>query len=96
MRRTESENISDVVYRFLREEGLEMPLNEFRLIQAWNQVMGKTVSRYTTNLEIHNQTLFVTISSASLKNEVSMRRTELVKALNQHVGAQVICSIVVR
>lgn len=96
MKRTDAEQISDVVYRYLREEGLEMPLNEFRLIQAWNTVMGKTVSRYTANLEIHNQTLFVTMSSASLKNEISMRRRELARALNEHVGAQVICDIVVR
>lgn len=96
MRRTESENISDAVWRFLREEGLEMPLNEFRLIQSWNHVMGRTVSRYTRNLEIRNQTLYATVTSASLKNEISMRRTELVRALNQHVGAQVICNIVVQ
>lgn len=93
MRRTDSEKLSDIVYRCLREQGLETPLNEFRLIQAWNAVLGKTVSRYTRNLEIHNQTLFVTTSSSSLKNEIMMRRSDLVKALNEYVGAQVICSI---
>ncbi len=96
MRRTDSEPISDVVYQYLREQGLETPLNEFRLIQAWNTVMGKTVSRYTQDLQIHNQVLYVTLSSAPLKNEIMMRRTQLAKALNEHVGAQVISSIVVR
>ena len=96
MRHTESENLTDVLYRYLREQGLETPLNEFRLIQAWNKVMGMTVSKYTTNLRIYNQTLFVTISSASLRNEIMMRRTGIVKALNDHVGAQVISGISVR
>lgn len=96
MRRTEAESISDVMYRFLREQGLETPLNEFRLIQAWNSVMGKTVSKYTLDLEVRNQTLYVTMGSASLKSEIMMRRTALVKALNDYVGAQVICSISVR
>ena len=96
MIRTEGEIVRDAVYRFLREEGLEMPLNEFRMIQAWNAIMGKTVSRYTRDLQIHNQTLFVTMSSAALKNEIVMRRSELVKALNDYVGAQVICRIAVK
>lgn len=96
MKRTDSERLSDVVWQYLREQGLEMPLNEYRIIQAWNDVLGKTVSRYTSNLEIHNQTLYVTMTSASLKNEIMMRRTQLAKALNEHVGAQVICSIVVK
>lgn len=96
MRRTQSETVSDVVWQYLREQGLEMPLNQYRIIQAWNSVMGKTVSRYTSNLEIHNQTLYVTMTSASLKNEIMMRRTELAKALNAYVGAQVISSIIVK
>lgn len=95
MKRTNSETISDVLFQYLREEGLEMPLNEFRLIQAWNAVLGKTVSRYTRDLQIHNQTLFVKMSSAPLKNEIAMRRKELTHALNEYVGAQVISGIVV-
>lgn len=96
MRHTESESLTDVLYKYLREQGLEMPLNEFRLIQAWNHIMGKTVSKYTSDLRIYNQTLFVTISSASLRNEIMMRRAGIIKALNDYVGAQVICGISVR
>lgn len=93
MRRTNTEEIGDVVYQCLREAGLEMPLNEFRLMQAWNEVLGKTVSKYTADLRIYNQVLFVKMTSAALRNEILMRRTALVQALNEHVGAQVITSI---
>lgn len=90
MKHTESETVGDVIYQYLREQGLETPLNEYRLIKAWNEVMGKTVSRYTTGLSIRNQVLYVRLSSASLRNEIMMRHTELVRQLNNHVGAQVI------
>ncbi len=90
MKHTESETVGDVIYQYLREQGLETPLNEYRLIKAWNEVMGKTVSRYTTALSIRNQVLYVRLSSASLRSEIMMRHTELVRQLNNHVGAQVI------
>lgn len=93
MRHTESEQLGNVLFQYLREQGLETPLNEYRLIKAWNEVMGKTVSRYTTDLSIKNQVLYVHLSSASLRNEIMMRHTELVKRLNEHVGAQVICRL---
>ena len=41
MKKTNAESIRDVMYQYLRENGLEMPLNEYRIIQAWNDVLGE-------------------------------------------------------
>ena len=96
MKKTDSEQVGGVILQYLREYGLETPLNEHRLIQAWDKVLGPSVARYTKELRIYNQVLFATISSAALRNELMMRRTELVARLNAHVGAQVITQIVLR
>lgn len=96
MRRTDSEQVGGVILQYLREFGLETPLNEHRLLQAWDKVLGPAVSRYTKELLIYNQVLFVTITSAALRNELMMRRTELVSRLNAEAGAQVITQIVLR
>lgn len=96
MKKTESERVDGVIMQYLREFGLETPLNEHRLIQAWDTVLGPAVSKYTKELKIYNQVLFVTVSSAAIRNELMMRRTELVSRLNSHVGAQVITQIVLR
>ena len=96
MRRTDSEQVGGVILQYLREFGLETPLNEHRLLQAWDKVLGPAVSRYTKEVRIYNQVLFVTITSAALRNELMMRRTELVSRLNAEAGAQVITQIVLR
>jgi predicted nucleic acid-binding Zn ribbon protein len=96
MRKTESEQVGGVILKYLREMGLETPLNEHRLIRAWDKVLGPAVTRYTRELRIYNQVLFVTISSAALRNELMMRRSELVIRLNAEAGAQVITQIVLR
>lgn len=93
MRRTKSEHISTVIRQFLREEGLETPLNQHRLIDSWAEVMGQGIMRYTGNIFFKNQTLVVQIKSAVLKQDLMMARTNLVRRLNEHVGAQVITEI---
>ena len=96
MKKTDSEQVGGVIMQYLREMGLETPLNEHRLIQAWDKVLGQSVSRYTKEIRIYNQVLYVTISSAALRNELMMRRTELVSRLNAEAGAQVITQIVLK
>jgi len=96
MKKTDSEQVGGVIRQYLRDMGLETPLNEHRLIQAWDKVLGPSVSRYTRELRIYNQVLYVTISSAALRNELMMRRTELVSRLNAEAGAQVITQIILK
>lgn len=96
MKKTNTSQVGGVILQYLRETGLETPLNEHRLIQAWGTVLGPVVSRYTKELRIYNQVLFVTITSAALRNELMMRRAELTARLNAEVGAQVITQIVLR
>ena len=79
--------------RNLREQGLETPLQQKRLVEAWPQIAGPVAERYTLNTYIYNQTLFVRLSSPALRSDLSMRRQELVTQLNQYVGSQVITDI---
>ena len=94
MKRQNALPIGDMIRRFLREEGLESPLNEYRLIQAWETVLGKSIARYTGQMYIKNQTLYVHLTSPALRQNLQMSRQSLVKRLNEAVGAQVIVDIV--
>jgi predicted nucleic acid-binding Zn ribbon protein len=87
------QSVKDLILRNLREQGLELPLLQKRLVEAWPQIAGPMVQRYTLNTYIYNQTLFVRLSSPALRAELSMRRQELTNKLNTHVGSQVITDI---
>ena len=96
MRRNNAEQIGDMIRKFFRQNGLESPLNEYRLVEAWKDVVGPTITRYTSNLYIKNQILYVHLSSSVLRQEPMMGRDMLVRNLNNHVGAQVIVNIIFR
>ncbi|MBQ2786981.1 MAG: DUF721 domain-containing protein [Bacteroidaceae bacterium] len=96
MKRGSMKSISELVRETCREEGIETPLNEYRLIQAWKQVLGSGVQTYTKDLSIKNQILYVTLTSSVLRHELMMNRRSLVQRLNAHVKAQVITNIIFR
>lgn len=93
MFRKEVKSIGELILRNLREQGLETPLQQKRLIAAWPEVMGEMIAGYTQNLFIKNQTLFVHLSNPALRADLSMMRLEIVKKLNAAVGSQVIADI---
>ena len=94
MRRNKAENITDLLQRFLRSEGLETPLNEVRIVNAWPEVVGHVIMRYTGNCFVKNQKLYVQLTSPALRSDLMLARENLVKRLNDAVGAQVIVDIV--
>jgi len=87
------QSLSDVLQQFLRQEGLETPLQQKRLIDAWEKVTGPSVARYTGDKFIKNQTLHVKITNPALRQDLSMMRSQLIKRLNAEVGAMVIADI---
>lgn len=93
MRKSKTESLQDLVHIFLREQGLETPYNEYKLVNSWSEVVGPTISSYTGNIFIKNQVLHVEIKSPALRQELLMGRTLLKDRLNKHVGAQVITDI---
>ena len=85
--------LSEILGKLLREEGLEAPLLQKRIVSAWDIVAGPTVVRYTQEKSIRNQTLFVKIINPALRADLSMMQTELIKKLNAAVGSMIITEI---
>ena len=96
MKRNDAEPIGKLIQKYLRQESLESPLNEQRLLDSWETVLGPTIMSYTRDLYIRNQVLYVHLTSAALRQELMMGRELLVRNLNQKVGATVITNIIFR
>ena len=77
----------------IRQNGLETPLLQKRLIEAWDNVAGEMIAKYTTEKYIRNQDLCVHIENPALRSEISMIKTELIRKLNNAAGGQVIREI---
>lgn len=93
MFRRKAKNVNDIVLEILRSQGLETPLMQRRLIEAWDEVVGQTIAQYTGEKYIKNQTLFVKINNPALRADLNMMRSELKAKLNSAINAQVIADV---
>lgn len=94
MARANEQSLKEVINELLAAYRLDGKLHEFRLINSWESLMGISVAKQTTKIYINKQTLFVQISSAALRNELSYAKTKLVGLLNKEAGHEVINDIV--
>ena len=83
-------SISDALVDYLRESGLEQSVLDLQIEQVWPRVMGETVTKLTRSIEMRDGMLIVHVNSAALKAQLFENRFELVRKLNEAVGANAI------
>ena len=83
-------SITDALVSFLRESGLEQSVLDVQIEEVWPQVMGDVVNKLTRSVEVKNGVLYVRVNSAALKTQLFENRFELVRKLNEAVGAPAI------
>ena len=93
MIKNKPKQLGDLLMQFLRSEGLETPLLEHRIINAWPAVVGDTISRYTTDIYIKNSILWVKLKSPALKQNLLMMHGDITRKLNAYVQSQVITDV---
>lgn len=88
MFRKQVQPIGTVLAEFLRENGMEKPIMERRVVEQWPQLMGDTVARLTRSVEVTDGVLYVRLSSAALRQQLFEMRFDLIKKLNEAVGCE--------
>ncbi len=96
MKRHNSQSIGEIISQFIAQNELGQKLDETQIMQLWPRVAGEIIGSYTQSLYVHNRTLYVQLSSAVLRNELMMLRSELLQKLNAEIGHQVIDNIIFR
>ncbi len=94
MKRRQSKDLDSLINAYLRLEGLETPLNEYRAVQSWPTIAGPAVARYTKNVQLRNGVMRIKLSSPALRQNLMMERTNLAQRINEHIGAQVVTEVV--
>ncbi len=96
MKTSNEQSLKEVLQEMVEFYKLKSKLNQTKIRQLWHQMMGKVVSNYTTDIKLRRKKLYVNISSAPLREELSFGKEKIVKMLNEELGGEYIENVIIR
>lgn len=91
MKRNEnSETLKEVMYRLIKAYGLGPKLLEVEVKQSWDDIMGPVIATKTSHIKLIDGILKVKVTSAALKNELSMAKSKIAKMMNESLKSDTI------
>ncbi len=97
IKRLSNENsISDVLKQFIEINKLEPGFNKVDVEQAWKNLMGNGVNSYTQDIILKGNTLYVSLTSSVLREELSHGKAKIIKMINEELRKEVVLNLVLR
>ena len=89
-------SLKHILKSFISQKSLQKGMTNVRVCNAWKDVMGENVSKYTTQIRFSRKTLIVVIKSAALGMELSYKKQIIVEKMNKHLNGEYINKIIIR
>jgi len=94
MKKFEPKSIKDILNVITKTKSLEKGLNNVKAIKFWKKSMGHNISQYTKKVILKENTLYIYINSATLKEELSYEKEKIIQNLNEAIGENIIQKII--
>ena len=85
-----SQSFKQAFSKFLKNEKLEQKFLEKKLIHSWSTIMGEPIAKRTSQVFIKNKVLFVKLTSAPLKQELTMAKHKVLQLMEEKLGSQIV------
>ncbi|WP_291965535.1 DUF721 domain-containing protein [Maribacter sp.] len=95
-RGNDNTSMKDALSAFIQKNKLEKGIDKVDARVAWAKLMGNGVNNYTTEIELKFGTLYVSLSSSVLREELSLGKSKIVRMLNEEIGKEVVKKLVLR
>lgn len=89
-------SISEVLKEFIIANKLENGMDKIDVEQAWKSLMGNGVNSYTQEVILKGSTLYVKLTSAVLREELSYGKQKIIAMLNEELRKEVVKEIILR
>lgn len=95
-RHNDHQKISDILSTFVEDNKLNKGLDGVQVEAAWRELMGQGVQSYTENIKLQNGTLYVSLSSSVLREELSYGKDKIMAMINEELGKEVVTKVILR
>jgi len=96
-KRLNNENsVGDVLKHIIEANKLQVGIDQITVKEAWVSLMGNGVNSYTKEVTLRKNTLYVELTSAVLRQELSYGKEKIIRMINEEFRRDVVKEIVFR
>jgi hypothetical protein len=89
-------SLGEAIQQFLQKSRLKGSVQALRITDVWEQIMGKTVARYTESIKIYGDKLYISTSVAPLKQELLFQKEHIINRVNEALGEKIIKEVIIQ
>lgn len=89
-------SLKDALKEMLEVYRLKAKLNQTKINAVWIKLMGTSINKYTREIKLRRNKLYITIESASLRQELSYGKEKIIKIINEELGEDYIEDVIIR
>lgn len=93
-RHGENTSLGDVLKDFIEANRLKKGLNKISVEEAWYNLMGPAIAKYTSKVLLDGTTLKIRLSSSVLREELSYGKEKIIKMINDELGEELVEKII--
>ena len=88
--------VGDVLKQIIQANKLQPGMDQIDVREAWENLMGNGVNHYTKNVVLKGTTLYVELSSAVLREELTHGKSKIVAMINEELKREVVKEVILR
>jgi predicted nucleic acid-binding Zn ribbon protein len=88
-----AKSLADVLDELVEKLGIRKKLHEQDVFVVWAETVGERIAQVTTPVRILQGTLFVSVKTGPWRNELSMRKKEIIDRLNGSLSGEIVRDI---
>ena len=88
--------MGDALQQCIDKSKLKNGIRAVQIETIWEEIMGKTIARYTDKIQIINSTLFIYTNAGPLRQELLYQKEKIIERVNEAFKEKVITNVMVQ
>ena len=89
-------SMQEALQQFLNGSRIKGGIQAMQIEDVWEDIMGKTIARYTDKLQIIGDKLIITTAVGPLKNELLYQKDKIRQRVNEALKANVVKDVIIQ
>ncbi len=91
-----SYSVGEALKHLLEQSQWKPKIHELRMRDEWETIVGKTISKYTRNINITQKVLTIYTDVGPLKQELQLGKEQLKQRINEYFEDRVVEEIIIK